>query len=277
MKEFTNEILEEAENMNYKFQTGCYFSGTKKIQGTLLSWSDKIKDPDWNHATNIDVDEASVEELIEQIITFYKKKDRLPAIYFTPFTKPNNLNQTISKLGFKSSYKDVWMFYEKDEPKVTMPENFIIKPVETEEEMKTFVDIFHQAYGGATPEEPYGDLPKEYGESLFDSFTNPQKDKTTIHYLGILDKKPIGIATLIYSGNFGCFYNLGSIPNQRKKGIGKALTFNAISDSIKNNAKIVFLQTEQGSFNEKYFTGLSFSTKFVGEGFVKEIWNFSLT
>lgn len=44
MTEFTNEILEEAESQHYKFQTGCYFSGTKKIQGALFSWSDKIKD-----------------------------------------------------------------------------------------------------------------------------------------------------------------------------------------------------------------------------------------
>lgn len=53
-------------------------------------------------------------------------------------------------------------------------------------------------------------------------------------------------------------------------GIGSALTLNAVADSVKNNAKIVFLQTEQGSFNEKHFANLGFSVKFIGQGFVLE-------
>ena len=267
---FTDEILEEAEKSHYKFQIGCYFSGIKKIPGALLLWSNKIKDSYWNYATRINTDEKQSQKLIKQIIDFYNSKNQQPAFYFTPFTKPRNVPQIAGEFGFKSALKDVWMFYEKDIPKVAMPQNFTIKQVETKEEMKTYVDIFNQSYSGATPEEPYGALPKEYGECLFNSFTKPQNDKKIIHYLGNLDEKPIGIATLIYSKNFGCIYNIGTIPDHRKKGISSALTLNAVADSIKNDAKIVFLQTEQGSFNEKYFTSLGFSTKFIGEGFVLE-------
>lgn len=265
----SNEILEEAENLHYNFQIGCYFSDSKKIQGALLLWSEKIKDSYWNYATKINIDEKVLPKLVKQIIDFYKLKNRQPAIYFTPFTIPQDLPNLIKKFGFQPKYKDVWMFYEKAEPKVVMPQKFVIKPVETKEEMKIFVDIFNQSYSGATPEEPYGALPKEYGECLFNSFTQ-QKDKKIIHYFGLLDKKAIGIATLILSGNYGCIYNVGTIPSHRTKGIGSALTLNAVADSIKTDAKIVFLQTEQGSFNEKYFTNLGFSTKFIGEGFVLE-------
>ena len=267
MVEITDQILQEAENQHYKFQIGCYFSGSKKIQGALLLWSNKIKDFYWNYATKINIDESILQKLVKNIIDFYKSKNRQPAIYFTPFTTPKNLPALIRKFGFQSKYQDTWMFYEKAEPKVAMPEKFVIKQVETKEEMKVFVDIFNQCYGGATPEEPYGALPKEYGECLVDSFTQ-QRGKKIIHYLGLFDKKPVGIATLIFSGDYGCIYNVGTIPNHRKKGIGSALTLNAVTDSIKNSAKIVFLQTEQGSFNERYFTSLGFSTKFVGEGFV---------
>jgi len=261
------EILEEAENLHYKFQTGCYFSGSKKIQGVLLLWNDKIKDPYWNFATRINTTEKLFAKLVKKIIDFYKMKNRQPEIYFTPFTKPKNLPQIIEEFNFKSKFKDAWMFYEKNKPKFIMPKNFLIKQVKTKEEMKIFINIFHQVYSGSTPEEPYGLLPKEYGKCLFDSIIKPQKNKTVIHYLGILDKRGAGTATLIYSGNFGCIYNIGTIPNHRKQGIGSALTLNAVVDSIENGAKIVFLQTEQGSFNEKYFTKLGFSTKFIGEGF----------
>jgi hypothetical protein len=266
---FTNEILEKAENEHYRFQAGCYFSGSEEIQGALFLWS-KIKDSYWNYATKIDIKEKYLEKLMKKIIEFYKNKDRKPTIYFTPFTKIRNLPELIEKFGFKSKYKDAWMFYEGREPKFEMPENFTIKPVETIEEMKVFTDIFSQSYGGATSDEPYGALPKEYSECIFESFSKPQKNKSVIHYLGILGDKPVGIATLIYSGEFGCIFNVGTNPVYRKKGMGKALTLNAVADAMKNGASIVFLQTEQGSFNEKYYTKLGFSTKFIGEGFVLE-------
>ncbi|MBU4337946.1 GNAT family N-acetyltransferase [Patescibacteria group bacterium] len=264
---FTEEILEKAENEHYRFQIGCYFSGSEKVQGALLLRS-KIKDSYWNYATKINISEGHPEELISKIADFYKTKNRQPAIYFTPFTKTRNLPELIGKFGFKLKYKDAWMFYESAKPKFEMPESFMIKPVETSEEMKIFTDIFRQSYGGATPDEPYGALPKEYGECIFESFSKQQKDKKVIHYLGILGDKPVGIATLIYFGEFGCIFNVGTIPIHRKKGMGKALTLNAAADSIKSGAKIVFLQTEHGSFNEKYYAKLGFSTKFIGEGFV---------
>lgn len=265
----TSEILEKSENEHYRFQMGCYFSGSEEIQGALLLWS-KIKDSYWNYATKINISEERPEGLIKKIIDFYKTKNRQPTIYFTPFTKTRNLPELVGKFGFKSKYKDAWMFYGGAKPKFEMLENFIIKKVETAEEMKIFVDVFSQSYSGAAPDEPYGALSKEYGECIFESLLKPQIGKSTIHYLGILGDKPVGIATLIYSGDFGCIFNVGTIPTHRKKGIGKALTLNAVNDSIKNSAKIVFLQTEQGSFNEKYYTKLGFSTKFIGEGFVLE-------
>ena len=268
MIRLTNEDLRKAEDYHYKFQLGCYFSGVKKDKNTLFLWNDRIEDSYWNFATKINVDKKFLNELIKEIVTFYKAKNRQPAIYFTPFTNPKNLPAIAKKFGFKSEYKDVWMFYERGKPKVMMPQNFVIKQAKTKEEMKTFVDIFNQAYSGVTPEEPYGALPKEYGECLLGSFGKLQKDKKVVHYLGILNNKPVGVTTLIFSGGFSCIYNVGTIPNHRKKGIGSVLSLNAVADSIKKNAKIIFLQTEQGSFNEKYYTRLGFSPKFIGEGFV---------
>ncbi len=144
---FTKEILEKAENEHYRFQTGCYFSDSQEVEGALFLWS-KIKDSYWNYATKINIGEKYLEKLIKKIIEFYKNKGRKPTIYFTPFTKIRNLPELIEKFGFKSKYKDAWMFYEGAEPKFEMPENFTIKPVETEKEMKVFTDIFRQSYGG---------------------------------------------------------------------------------------------------------------------------------
>lgn len=265
MKTFTNKILEEAESNHYIFQQECYFTGSKKLQDMLLLFNNRIRDYYWNYATKLDIDKRSLREGIQRIVDFYKSIDRQPAIYITPFSRPKNLPEFIKTLGFQSKYRDAWMFYDNSSPKIKLPEGFTIRPVESKEEMKVFVEIFNQSYSGATPEEPYGALPKEYGECLFDSFKNSGKDKNVVNCLGFFKGNPVGIATLIYSGKFGVIYNVGTVPQLRKKGIGAALTLNAVSTSIKNDAKIVFLQTEEGSYNEAYYKKLGFSTRFIGE------------
>lgn len=268
MPKITDELMREAENKHYEFQMGCYFSDSKEIKGARLMWSDKISDMYWNYATKINADEKTKGALIRKIISFYKSINRQPELYITPVTEPKNLAEFAKKIGFKSMSRDVWMFYGGEEPRIKMLDKFTIKYIKTKDEIVLFAKLFHQAYGGATPDEPYGALPKEYGESLIDSFSTPQKGKTVINYLGFLDGVAVGIATLIFSGNFGCIYNAGTIPARRGKGIGALLTMNAVADSIKNKAEIVFLQTEQGSVNEKYYQALGFSTKFIGESFV---------
>ena len=127
--------LQKAEDMHYKFQMGCYFHGSIEIPGACLLWNNKIKDFYWNYATKINPEEKDILDLIREIIAFYKMKNLRPAIYFTPFTRPKNLPGIIKKLGFKSKFKDIWMFYEQPEPKIAMPENFSIKQVGTKEEM----------------------------------------------------------------------------------------------------------------------------------------------
>ena len=264
-------ILEKAEDQHHKFQIGMYFSNMKKTPEATFLWSDKIIDSDWNFASKINVSEKNLENFVEQVIEFYKSKNRNPAIYTTPFTNPKNISNLIEKFGFKLEFTDLWMFYEKDQPKIKIPNNFTIKEVKTEEEMELFVKIFYKAYSGETEEETYGELPKEYSETLFDSFKNEQINKKIIHYLGFLGDVAISIATLIYSKDYAGIYNVGTIPNERKKGIGSALTLNCVNEAFNNNVKHIFLQTEEGSYNEKYYNKLKFDTKFSGKCFVLEV------
>jgi hypothetical protein len=267
---FTDKILKDAENLHYKFQMGCYFSGSKKISGATLLWNDRIKDFFWSYATNVNLNEKTLQKSIEKIVSFFKEKGRRPTVYFTPSTRPRNLPQILERSGFKPKYNDAWMFYERNEPKIAMPQGFVIKEVKTKAEIKIFVNTLNKSYSGATPEEPYGAIPPEYGKCLYDSFKGSARGIRTIHYLGILSKKPVALSTLIYSGRFGCIYNIGTIPSFRGKGIGTAITMHTVADAMKNKVRIIFLQTEQGSFNEKYFASLGFSTKFIGKGLVLE-------
>jgi|GEM_PF-1579983 len=274
MLEINEEIMKSVMNKSYEFQMGCYFSNSEKIKGALLLWSDKINDIYWNYASKINVDESGKEKLIKKVIAFFREKNRQPELYITPFTGPKNLAEYAKTIGFKSVSKDAWMFYEGKEPRVKLPDNFSIKQVKTEEEMRIFIDVFHKAYSGATPDEPYGAIPKEYDDCLIRAFRNPRKKNKMINYLGMLDGIAVGVATLVFSENYGCIYNVGTVPAQRRKGVGAILTMTAVADYVKNNANVVFLQTEEGTANELYYKKLGFSTKFIGEALC---WMLSIT
>ncbi|HDL75116.1 MAG TPA: GNAT family N-acetyltransferase [bacterium] len=270
MIKLTQNILQKSEDYHYKFQIGMYFSNIKRSKRKVLLWSDKIEDFYWNFASKINVSEKEIENSIKQITEFFKKKNRKPVIYVTPFTKPRSLSKLIQRAGFKLQFKESWMFYKEVNLKFTVPKNFTIKKIKTKKEMKIFVDIFNKAYSGADPEDPYGPIPPEYKEALVDSFKKNQKNKFTVHYLGFLKNKPIGVATLIYFGKYAGIYNIGTVLDKRKKGMGSSITLKCVLEAQKNKAKFIFLQTEQKSYNEKFYKKLGFSTKFIGQGFVKD-------
>ncbi len=264
----SNDVMKEAITAHIKFQLGCYFSGSKEINGALLVWSERITDAGWNYATNITAENNDINELIEEIKRFYESKGRQPAVYHTPFTTPKEFKDIVGGMGFKGNYTDTWMFYEKDTPKVTMPEGFRICQAKTDDDKKTFVTLFIQAYGGTTPDEPYGKLPPSYSQSLEESFTRPDEGKTTIHYICLINGQPAGIATLIYSGKYGCIYNTGTAPNHRKKGVCSLLMKNCAKEARGKGVEHIFIQTEKGSYNEKLYKTLGFKGAFIGEALV---------
>ena len=264
----TDEVMKRAEDKHYLFQLDCYLSESKKIDGALLVWSDRITDSYWNYATKIDTDERSVPALVNTITKFYKAKNRKPAIYTTPFSRPNNLPELIEKASFKVDSQDAWMFYEGPKPKVELPDRFAIKKVETLKEMKVFVNIFNRSYGGASPDEPYGALPKEYGDSLLASFSQKTDNVKVINELGMLDGVPMAIGTMVCSDGFAALYNLGVSPEYRKRGFSEIMSLNRIREAMELGNGVIFLQTEKGSYNERLFAKWGFSTEFVGKGYV---------
>jgi len=264
----TDEIMKQAEDKHYLFQLGCYLSESKAIDGALLVWSDRIADSYWNYATKIDTDEKSAPALVKTIAGFYAAKNRKPAMYLTPFTKPDNLPAIIEKAGFSVDNQDAWMFYEGPKPNIELPNGFVIKQVETLDEMRTFVNIFNRSYGGASPDEPYGALPKEYGEALLASFSQRTDNVKVVNEIGMLDGVPMAIGTMICSDGFAGLYNLGVSPEYRKRGFSEIMSLNRTKEAMELGNDVIFLQTEKGSYNEKLFTKWGFTTGFTGKGYV---------
>ena len=156
------------------------------------------------------------------------------------------------------------MFYNEKE--VPLKSDLEIKEVDSKKDMKVFVGVFNQAYGGATPEEPYGALPPEYSEVLLESFN--KEDKSVKHYIGFINGEAAAIGTLIIGEGFGLLCNLGVSPKCRKRGFGGDMSLFRVKEAQRLGCGVIFLLTEEGSYNEKLFSKIGFETKFSGESFV---------
>lgn len=266
----SREMVKNVENAHYQLQQNIYYSQQTRIKGALLLSSDKIKDYFWNYAAEIDVNKDHVKELVNTIIRFYESNNRTPAIYITPFTQPNNLVEYLKEMGFGLQFRDAWMFYEGIQSKEgQIPHSFSIREVKNTNDMDIFVKIFNESYGGTPTEgEPYAGLPTYYGEALKESFSKLHPNKKIINYLASMNNKVVGIGSFIFSRGYGGIYNVATIPEYRKKGVGTAISKKIIDNSIKHNIKVLFLQTEKGSYVEQFYNKLGFATKFIGEGYV---------
>ena len=264
----TQDIVNVIEKAHYQNQQWMYFSEMKMIDGAVLLYSDIIDDFFWNYATLINTTQGKMHKLIKEIITFYRNKKRQPSIYITSFSKPQNISKHLDEHDFKIELKDAWMVYERKTHLIKKQKDLIIKEVGSNEDMEIFIKVFYEAYGGASNDEPYGELPPTYGEALRLSFKNHSKETVIVHYLGFIDEEPVGIGTLISSKGFGGIYNVGTSSKYRRNGIGSAISLKAIEDSKKEGNVITYLMTEEGSYIEKFYKKLGFSTKFIGCGYV---------
>jgi len=265
MVELNNEILREAEYAHYDFQSGVYFTDSKIIDNGLILWNTVIDDVFWNYATKVNISSDKFDDFIEIVKKFFISINRKPSVYVTPFTVTRNVEDELLKSGFKANYKDAWMFYEYDNVKLEIPKDFVIKKVESEKELEIFLEVFDKAYGN--PDDVYNDMDNAgYIQCIKESF----KRNKDFYFLGYFKNKPVSISVLSFNEKYAGIYTVGTIPKERGNGFGTILTLKCVDEAMKMGIKVIFLQTEQGSYNEKYYDNIGFKTKFIGTGYVFE-------
>lgn len=264
-------LISALENAHYDLQLGMYLSKVVKTPEVTFVYSDRINDFYWNYASQLNFGADNQENMVSKIIKYFKNIDRLPAVYITPTCRPSEIKTYLEKKNFQIQFSDAWMLYSGNKlPLCKTEEDVLIKTVETFDDMKIFADVFIKVYGSDIEGDPYGGLPESYPNTVLYSFNYKSPAKNMVNYLAYVDKDPIGIGTIILTNNVGGIYNMGTIPDFRKGGIGTLLAAKAIKDAFERRIETIFLQTEKDSYVEKFYNKLGFETKYVGEGYVLE-------
>ena len=257
----TIDMLVDAIEIHWKLQLGSYFSGVHKLNGAVYNIGGRVTDYYWNYAGLINAEHGKEKDLIAEIIAFAESKNRIPAIYLDPSTKPNNFDVFLKEAGFIAEDDEIWMFYDRNkQTDIVNPKEMKILPVKNMKDMEGFISVFNEAY--EMLEE--GETESPYGQSLLDAFQNPPKEVIIEHYLGVVNKKIVTVGSIYMSGDVAGLYNVGTLPEECKKGYGGAISSYVINRSNELDHRRLLLQTELDSDAASLYSKLGFMPAFSG-------------
>jgi len=215
----------------------------------------------FNNATNIHINEAEAENLINRVINYFSSKGfRFACFRISPLTYPRSFTSLLEHHGFKRKleYEQSVMVFqgksleEKKNPSVN------VKGI-SENEIDVFDRVLFTSF----------EMPIEW-KGGFDKIILELMRKGAKHYLAYVEEKPVGTVTLFSLMKTGGIFNVGTLKEYRRKGVGTTLTVHAILDSIDEGNNLHTLQTEKGGYAERLYQKMGFEIDHTISYFVKE-------
>ena len=90
-------------------------------------------------------------------------------------------------------------------------------------------------------------------------------------YLANIEEKPVGTCLLSSLHKTGGIFNLGTLKEYRRRGIGTALKLRALVDSTDEGNVLHTLETEKGAESERLYKEIVFEIKHSISYFAKKI------
>lgn len=161
--------------------------------------------------------DAPTKNEIEQMIEFFTDK-KMPFIWWSTAKILENYDFEYggSLTGIALSLPEYLRF---------KPSKTLIKVVQSEADLKTFTEISAISTGMT-----------KNAESQFLAVNEAiKKQDNHVHFLAYLNETPVGVATLTTHSHSAGVWNLATLPEYRKKGIGQALVEAALIEAKKRH------------------------------------------
>jgi ribosomal protein S18 acetylase RimI-like enzyme len=201
-----------------------------------------VKQPlgNWVYKARITGD---VEKTIEDTKAFFVSKGNEGIMWFThPLDKPENLGELLIEHGFSKGGSSPLM--SMDLKKLgDMPEipGLEIQPVSTFDGMRTFYDIFRRTL------KAFERIADDF--FLIDCDCGFNTSLPRRYFIGSLDGVPASISGILLGSEVAGVYNVGTLPEFRRRGLGTALTLACLHESRDEGYNVGVLQSSQIGFN----------------------------
>jgi len=165
-------------------------------------------------------------------------RDRKNPLFLTagPSSNPGKLAPYLKKLGLMHAQTQRGMAMDMDnfnkEP--SLPRELTVKEVATVEELRQWLRIYTDGF--------------DYSSKLADFILNSYGDiflgaqRPARHYIAYYKGKPVATSSLFITGDVAGLYNIVTVPEARRRGIGEALTLIPLIEAKKQGCVLAILQ-----------------------------------
>ena len=243
---------------NYEILKGAYFSELVNISSNLMGLKSTVfNDIGWNYVfspnTNISISRDEANNIREN----YKGLD--PFFVYSPSQSVTFDGKPVSTLGDFS----VWMSCTP-ESLVTVEHNNRVEILKSPSngQVDQLVEIFRQAYcNNLSGQIGYNDLEESYPQGFKSMLETFERCTNIVIYDG---NTVAGLATIAFDidGRQSGLYNVSVLPEFRKSGLGKAVSYEAVRYAFSEGAKSCMLQTESYTEVETLYRSIGFSVDF---------------
>jgi len=111
-----DRFIRETIHMHHLFQMGSFVSEIIEMPSVRLVYIDQFKNIWYNSANDIRIEEHEVDDMLHQVETFFKSRDRTPSIYVSPVTNPDLYQQSLPSADVKEKIQSCIKAFKSGPP-----------------------------------------------------------------------------------------------------------------------------------------------------------------
>jgi hypothetical protein len=228
----------------------------------VLIYSGDYPALDINRAFLLRETPEKIDDLIEEVIAYFKERNLPATIMVSPACTPEDLPQRLLKRGFVRQEPDeCWIVMEhiqtarapRTDPKV------MVKQV-TREDVGLFAETMVTAYEMGCDWAP-----------MLAKVLEPSIDQPNItHYLALIDQKPVATMTTMHYKDYVVVGSGGIVPEHRGTSLLYNLGVKVLTQARDKGADTVLGQTTVGPLFERFLRIYGFKQAFKRQGYLLE-------
>jgi len=212
-----------------------------------------------NHAADINVNEDEAENLLNEVTEYFLSR-RFPFVCFriSPLTCPRSFASLLESHGFERKHEDSVMVFKGEGSEDKLNPEVKVKAISESE-----IDLYNKLLITSF------EMPVEWKKG-WDKFILEFMRRGAKCYLAYMDGRPVGTSAMFSLKKTGGIFNVGTLKEHRRRGIGTTLTVHALIDSIKEGNSLHTLQTDKGGDAERLYKKIGFEIDHTISWFVRK-------
>ncbi|MFW9779229.1 MAG: GNAT family N-acetyltransferase [Candidatus Heimdallarchaeota archaeon] len=172
----------------------------------------------FNLIAGAQLEETNIEYQIEEALEPFNRY-QVPMIWWVgPMTTPKELGTHLETQGLAKIFDMPGMYYELAslEHQLQLPPHFRFEHVTSDDLLRVWAETQTKAFGVASSETQ---MIYEFEKSL-----GVRREAPWLRYIGFCNEEPVGVSILFFHAGVAAIFNVATIPEYRRQGIGQLMT-----------------------------------------------------